>query len=636
MRYLTAASAALLTVLALGSLPLQAQAPAPIPPSTLVGTGRFKAILFRGVRGPDDSTVVQRPSQPFPWRRYGGGTESRLAILLTDTTSDWLGLAHGLRSIGIPFTITRDAGEAVRHRVVLVYPMVSGRTLDSASLHLLAQHPQRGGTLMATSVLGGLAETFGFATASESRARFEVRFDTTSPLTAQFTEARERTLRLGNRATQKATIGGTVGYAATREPPLATFDDGTAAITQRTFPGGGRAVAFGVDLGWLLHRGYNNRDDYIYRDYVNGFEPTLDVFLRLIQRIYTTGEPGSVVLSTVPGGRALSLVISHDIDYGPSMINAVSYAAMERDAGVRATYFVQTKYVTDWNDTAFFSAHVIRAMRTVDSLGGELASHSVSHSTAFRNMPLGTGGERYPSYQPRVTTRTTVRDATILGELRVSRFLIERFSGRRVTAFRPGHLRNPESLPEALESTGYLVSSSTTANTSLTHLPYALTYGRTTESETSIFEFPVTVEDEATPLRTRLPATLRLASQVSRYGGLFMVLIHPDVLGDKLAFERGLLDALKPTVWTGSLGELADFWRARDATMVDVRAEPLAYVVHLSLPLGAHDLALRVPATWTYEPPAGATHLTVRVVSAGVVVVDAPAGKVSLRFVVAR
>ncbi len=100
---------------------------------------------------------------------------------------------------------------------------------------------------------------------------------------------------------------------------------------------------------------------------------------------------------------------------------------------------------------------------------------------------------------------------------------------------------------------GYRYSSSVTANSSLTHLPFALDYSRENTAETSIFEFPVTVEDEALPpLGERLPQALDLARKVARYGGSVVVLIHPDILGHKLDFECGFVAALKPDAWFGS------------------------------------------------------------------------------------
>ena len=81
--------------------------------------------LFAGVMGPSNASVVES-AVPADWITYSQGTTSRLAILLTDPDSCWLGLAHGLKSIGVPFLITRNVQEAVRHQVVMVYPIISG------------------------------------------------------------------------------------------------------------------------------------------------------------------------------------------------------------------------------------------------------------------------------------------------------------------------------------------------------------------------------------------------------------------------------------------------------------------------------------------------------------------------------
>src|SRR5215469_17076123 len=74
--------------------------------------------VFKGVEGPAEKTVIP-PPVAASFKEYGKGGASRLAILLTDEAAPWLGLAHGLKSIGVPFTITKDYVEAVRHRVVM-------------------------------------------------------------------------------------------------------------------------------------------------------------------------------------------------------------------------------------------------------------------------------------------------------------------------------------------------------------------------------------------------------------------------------------------------------------------------------------------------------------------------------------
>lgn len=215
---------------------------------------------------------------------------------------------------------------------------------------------------------------------------------------------------------------------------------------------------------------------------------------------------------------------------------------------------------------------------------------------------MGTGREAYPSYVPFVKDRMTAYNASILGELRVSKFLIEHFSGQTVVSFRPGGLSNPSGLPQALRATGYRYSSTATANNSLTHLPYQLNYDRLTNSEVEVFEFPVTIEDEELPkMGDRLPQALEVARQVSRYGGLCVVLIHPNILDHKLAFEKGFVAGVRPYAWFGSVSQFGQWWGARNSVQVDVEKVGPAYVVKLEIPQPLPGLTLEVPEGWTLD-----------------------------------
>jgi len=583
---------------------------------------------FRGVTGPDSATAIA-PLVPTPWTRFAAGSPSRLAILLTDTASAWLGMAHALETIGVPFTITRDWTEAVRHRVVLVYPDMSGATLTPDALHALAALPRHGGTLLANEVLvGGMNEVFGFAAALPARTRFALRWGTT-PLTAGFTDSAERAIALGDRSRQTEAQW-TVGYTGASDP-VARFDDGTAAVTRRVFDGGGSAIALGVDIGALCLLSHDGRDEYIGRQYADGYEPVLDVFLRLLGTIYAGASPDAVTLGTVPDGRSLAVLLTHDIDYRYSLGNALTYAAYERSQGIAATYFVQTKYLTDWEDEGFFDSVAVTQVRTIDSLGMEVGSHTVAHARTFNTMPTGTGDERYPDYRPRVLAANRTEGATVLGELRVSGFLLERAMGKPVVSFRPGYLRNPWVLPEALEATGYRYSSSFTADNALSYLPLHLNYDRAPGEELPLFDFPVTIEDEvAPPLTQRLDAALAIARRLEAYGGTFVVLLHPNVVSPKLDFEKALVDSLRPAAWFGTVRDFGDFWAARARTAVDVTAEGDRRVVTLGLPEGARGLMVRVPAGWRL---AGAEPADARVEADSTgVVVTAPPGALRLVF----
>jgi len=566
---------------------------------------KHRVFIFEGVAGPDKPTVVPGPVNAS-LNRYSTGSKSRLAILLTDTGSSWLGLAHGLKSIGLPFLITTDYKQALEHRVVLVYPVISGKVLSVEALRALAAFPRQGGTLIGVNVLGGgLNEVFGFKEAIPSRQHYEIRFSKTHPLVSGFTDPRESVLRIyskKNSVENGAAILGTHGYTAPKNEPIAVYEDGTAAITQKPYATG-QAYAFGIDIGFLMLKGYNYREAGIARSYANGYEPTLDMFLRLIKNIYVRAQPYAVTLASVPFGKPLSVMITHDVDYAQSMQNSIKYAEFEKSQGIKATYFIQTKYLRDWNDVIFFNNQSVLILKQLESLGMEVGSHSVSHAELFSSFPLGSGNERYPSYRPFLKSQFKIKEGTILGELRVSKFLLENFLDKQsVVSFRAGYLSNPSSLPQALEATGYRYSSSVTANKSLTHLPFRLNYKRGFYAETDIFEFPITVEDEHLPkMGYRLPQAIELAKKISKYGGIFVILIHPDMLGHKFKFLKGFIKVFKDYAWFGTVSEFGRWWAARDKIELDVFADKQKSVVKLQIPEKIQGLTLNIPAGSTFE-----------------------------------
>ncbi|HEX2522508.1 MAG TPA: hypothetical protein VHP35_10320 [Terriglobia bacterium] len=538
---------------------------------------------------------------PTPWSHYAKGTESRLAVLLTDTSGAWLGLSHGLKSIGVPFLITTDYRQAIKHSVILVYPMVSGKVLSAEALKALAVVPRQGGTLIGFNVLGGgLNEVFGFGEAVPSSQHYQIQFSRSHPLTSSFIDAKESIIRIANHRSKE--VAGSHSYTDPETEPLAVYEDGAAAITHRSYDTG-QAYAFGLDLGFLLQTGYSNREEGIARSYVNEYEHALDILLRLVEGIYRNGQRSAVTLATVPWDKSLAVMITHDVDYTQSVLNSLPYADFEQSQGIRATYFIQTKYIRDFNDAVFLNEQGVALLRQLAGRNIEVASHSVSHSPIFHRFPVGRGREEYPSYRPHVVDPVKTRDGSLLGELRVSKFLLERHLGRgEVFSFRPGHLSNPYGLPEALVATGYRFSSSVTANNSLTHLPFQLNYSRAQLTEVEIFEFPVTIEDEALPpLGERLPQAIDLARKLSRYGGSCVVLIHTNTLGQKFGFERDFTNAVRDFSWFGTLSEFGQWWAARNKVGVDVERGAELWTVHLDIPEPLVGLTLQVPSSFQFQ-----------------------------------
>lgn len=544
-------------------------------PSVLMALRGYRMVVIPEVAGPSTVTIVQDEG-PTSWSRYAEGERHRLAVLLTDPQSQWLALAHGLKAKGIPFLITDQPAQALRHQVVMVYPLLSGKLLSREAIQQLAAHPARGGTVIVCGTIGGgLEEVFGIGNQHEpSYPTALVVHNDPWLLEAgnvlPGTSVQEWVVPLRHPEGSEPPIGVT-SYRPSTATVLASYTDGTAAILERPV-GQGWAVTMGLDLGYVLWRGQALRAEGFSGSFNNRFTPGTDTVLLLLEALYRRGERWAVTIDPTPDGKAMTVLLTHDVDAQTSMRNSLTFAKEERDRGVRGTFFIQTKYIRDFNDEVFLTDQWVTDINALAATGMEVGSHTVAHSKVFDRFPLGTGSEQYPDYRPVVTGRFSAQGATVLGELRVSKFLLETLSpGVRVRSFRAGELAYPLTLPQALEATGYSYNSTATANTALTHLPYQLTKDRMQTTAVEVYEFPVTIEDEELPpLGERLPDALTVAHQLERYGGVMTVLIHPNILDHKLRFETGLIDTLKAAAWIGALDEFGDWWSGRDHVEVDV------------------------------------------------------------------
>tara|TARA_B100001059_G_scaffold15579_4_gene12714 strand:+ start:2239 stop:4104 length:1866 start_codon:yes stop_codon:yes gene_type:complete len=528
------------------------------------------------------------------WNRFASGEPSRLAILLTDKDSAWLGLSHGLKSIGVPFTITDDVAEATRHNVVLVYPLLSGRTLDDAGRTALRRHVEAGRTLIATQVLGGgLHDLFGFESTLESRAHHSITFEQ-APALGWISDPHEKTVLLGQPDLPTSWIG-TQTYVNAQQV-LARFEDGSAALVRGDNKAGGSAYALGFDLGFFIMRAHNDRNDQGYRAYANGYEPSVDVWLRWLRAVYRQHEPLAVTIGSVPQGQRLAAVVTFDVDYVKSMGNLLAYRDLLVREGIPATFFLQTKYYRDFQDEGFFNDRTLAAMDALVAAGMEIASHSVSHSDMYASLPLGDGSEQYPTYQPRVKALGDTQGATVMGELRVSRFLLEQLTGRSVVSFRPGYLATPPRLPEALAASGYRFSSSATAGNLTTHLPFCTNTQRMYSDETTVFEFPIAIEDEIPPIMDqRVEEAVELAEKLARYGASYVMLLHPNEVDHKYRFLEQILPRLKPFAWFGTMSQYGSWWAARDKVEVDVLAQRGQIVLNVQAQEPIKDLVFELP-----------------------------------------
>ena len=224
---------------------------------------------------------------------------------------------------------------------------------------------------------------------------------------------------------------------------------------------------------------------------------------------------------------------------------------------------------------------------------------------------------------------------SVLGELRVSKFLIDRLydlqnmSHREVRAFRPGHLNYPPKMNEALEATGFRYSTVMEANEVQTMLYYQKTYGIYDESldvntaaEIDVFELPIMFDDiSGYPMRpsskeAQIGAPQSMAehsyvvsARMAKFGGIVMVLSHPtdetDVLDDlpytgedKLEWELELTNRIRAYSNFFSITQFGDFVRARNKIELDYVQNGGSIEIQLTLVHSILGLTLEVPLSF--------------------------------------
>jgi len=497
----------------------------------------------------------------------------QIAVYWTNPNEGVLGVAHALREMGIPFFVTRDFSRAIQHRLIIIYPSADSTTFAGGQIEELTRHVRSGGSLFAVNAVArSLGALFGFSAVTPSRQRYQVNFSAgLDPALRYLNRPEELQVPLG--APKYGQIFWTNGYSPEETAAvLAHFEDGSAAVLRKSW-GKGAAYLCGVSFHDVVLRNQVNRDYDAERHYINAFEPGADVWLLLLRAWYETAEPAAVRISTIPGGQMSVVLLSHDVDWEYSFTPALSFAKAEASLQTRSTFFIQTKYVDDANSKAFFFGKNLADIRGLFSSGHSIGSHSIIHSRGFNKFELGTGGEEYPVYQPRGTGFDTATGASVFGEVRVSKQLLDgEISGQHTDFFRAGHLRVPPTLPEALQRCGYRFDSSFTADDVLSNFPYALPLGLLFEEDSGIYEFPVTIDDsEDPPLAQRVEEALEVIRANAENGAPNVVLIHTSESQGKLLAEEALLRRLPPDVVAMDMESFARFWRARDRLQWAIR-----------------------------------------------------------------
>lgn len=472
-------------------------------------------------------------------------------------------LTHCFDIFAIEYTVTDSIDAASSSPVVFTAGDLRNTTFSPADLQKLYSYVENGGVLVSQVVIGNkLFPLFGIRDVADSRSRYRITFADRAldPVLTYIDRPEERTVSIGNPKIYRENIW-THAFSVTDAKPLASADGKTVfAVSQY---GEGLAYALGVSLADTVLLPHVGNDFEAQRAWINSFEPGADVFLLVMKAAYEQFSKTPVSISAIPGGRRTALILTHDVDAQNSFPNMVEYAALEKRFGVSGTYFITTKYFTDASDRGYYDGRGVEYVRKVKELGGEIGSHTVSHSIILEKFPAGSPSVTKQSYHPESVP-------TVFGEVKVSKELLDRDIGQNTVSYRSGYLRYPEKLIDVLEKSGYLYDSSFSADDIMTNFAYRAFRIRGVGSEpSSVIEIPVVFDDSQgllTPgnMKELVAKWADVIEANAGNGAISTLLIHPSETGHKLEAEERLLSQLAGRdIWIGNISQYGEFWRTR-------------------------------------------------------------------------
>lgn len=496
------------------------------------------------------------------------------------------GAQYLAETAGLPFTTTASVDSAATHAFVIATSGIDATTFSPAERDTLRSYVDRGGVLVAGNFKDpNLFDLFGIAGESFARDRHRIHF-LMSALPGTFDwmdEPREQTISLGNPERDQVIFSRS--YQPEEASVLARFDDESPALTKHEY-GNGAAYLLGVSLRDVTIRNQMNRDFTAQRTFSNGFEPSGDVFPLVVRSLFRAHVPNPVWKHTAPLDNQSTLIISHDVDSESGMEWMNRFAKYEQSQGITANYFITTHYIDDNLSSNYYTPYR-DSISKLDAQDQRISSHSVGHFPDFVELPLGTLGNTRDNYSPFYDGDGTV-DGTILGELEVSKNLLEEDAPQDVVSFRSGFLLFPDQLVNGLDTLGYRYNSTFSANTVMTSFPYRTVKGRSFSGPvTDVWEVPMTISDifRDEPISEdnwpeKVDVWLDAQEKYAANGAPVVLLIHPN-REYKIDAEQSFVEQLPSDVAIVSTEAFGQFWKERVATSLETTREGQTLTIRL-------------------------------------------------------
>lgn len=489
-----------------------------------------------------------------------------LDLTTKEDLTERIGLEKALRIMGVPYDVTKKVDEACKYRIIYMAGQITNNRLKAREREALYRAVETGGALIANTVKGNiLFPLFGVSGFKESRQRFKATIDPSGEegFLKYLNRPKELVIPLGNRNLYD-TVVWTTGYTVSTAKPVARFDDGSTALCYNHY-GEGTAYLWGIGYTQGILIPLIGKDYEAQSKWINSFEPATDIFLLTTRAIYEQAIDPAVYLYTIPFGQETAFIITHDNDTQSSFKNSIEFARLEKRFGVRATYFITTKYIPDEMDNAFYTHDNIAYLSQIKELGGEIGAHTVLHSQNITSFSLGNPWVTLGSYKP-------LKNPTVFGEAKVSKELLDKdIQGQNTVSYRSGHLGFPIKLISVLQRCGYRYDSDFSANDIMCNFPFMAFSKRSLKSrESKIVEIPVIFDGSMNQLRQdnlhqMVAEWLRIVELNAENEAVSCILLHPDVTSFKLKAEEMLLEELsKRDIWIGCISDFGEFWANRN------------------------------------------------------------------------
>jgi hypothetical protein len=550
----------------------------PAPGGGTSGATNFK--IWPGYPRANAGSVLRNPP-PLPLIPVRGTLLSVLDWTAKDsdgTQEDVLATDHSVAPLGIPNIDTTDLTTATGNPFVAVAGSLNvSSKLSKTEISSLVSYVQGGGTLyLWRPSVTALLTSLGIA-GSNSYSGVALRpltFDVTKvdPLLRYIDDPAEVNWQLN--VPSSAT---TRGYLPGSCKVLASWSTGDAAVLNCSL-GKGRAYVF----GWRLRHILTAAESLV----VPGVEPhntnvpvlDADICRILMRGSYEAYAANPQVRQFAPGGHHAALIITQDVDATTSYGFVPEFVDLLTSLGFKSTFTFNTNpYDTGWLGAHYIASGMDSIQYSLNS-GFDAQSHSFSHAPDFATAVFGTGKETAGNYMPMYSATTaSTSGMSMIGELGVSRWLLENDFGITVSSFRAGYLDIPKNFPQGLTETGYQRDTSYAGGLTRGSFPYVLaTVNNGIVTSYPVMEYPLAISDRdlTTTSESQIVSDWTTVIQANYANNApTVLLLHPSNDTLKIQALQDLLAAVSGLdLWIGDLKTFSTFWESQGVTSHPVPA----------------------------------------------------------------